>query len=123
MALIDDPDARTPTAASGNDYPLAKITHFAWVINDVKKVDAFTLGLASNLFRGSTTTSASIVSIAASPAPMKCGWAGTGPATNRLNGCSRLPGRMFMWNTARITAKDFTTWGLTSPTWTTLSSR
>lgn len=50
VALIDDPDARTPTSASGNDYPLAKITHFAWVINDVKKVDAYYTGLGFQPF-------------------------------------------------------------------------
>ena len=42
LALIDDPDARHRAAAgAGNEYPVNKITHFAWVVNDVRKVDAY----------------------------------------------------------------------------------
>lgn len=43
LGLIDDPDARsgTATANSSNQYPLEKFTHFAWVVNDVRKVDAY----------------------------------------------------------------------------------
>ena len=46
LALIDQPDTR-PLAADvvSNEYPLTKITHFAWVVNDVKKVDAYFTGL------------------------------------------------------------------------------
>jgi catechol 2,3-dioxygenase-like lactoylglutathione lyase family enzyme len=44
LGLIDDPDARSRIAvATGttNEYPLDKITHFAWVVNDLRKVDAY----------------------------------------------------------------------------------
>jgi hypothetical protein len=42
----DDPDAKARRSGAGNEYPLEKITHFAWVVNDVHKVDAYytTLG-------------------------------------------------------------------------------
>lgn len=42
LALMDDPDARAnDEKAAGNEYPLEKFTHFAWVVNDVHKVDAY----------------------------------------------------------------------------------
>lgn len=44
LGLIDDSDARSPTAEATktlNEYPVSKITHFAWVVNDVRKVDAY----------------------------------------------------------------------------------
>jgi catechol 2,3-dioxygenase-like lactoylglutathione lyase family enzyme len=53
LGLIDDPDARSravvATGAS-NEYPLAKITHFAWVVNDVRKVDAYYTSLGFKPF-------------------------------------------------------------------------
>jgi methylmalonyl-CoA/ethylmalonyl-CoA epimerase len=48
LALIDDPDARSRTEMASyakNEYPLEKITHFAWVVNDVKRVDAYYTGI------------------------------------------------------------------------------
>jgi len=51
LALIDDPDARHRAAAgAGNEYPVNKITHFAWVVNDVRKVDAYYTGLGFKPF-------------------------------------------------------------------------
>jgi catechol 2,3-dioxygenase-like lactoylglutathione lyase family enzyme len=45
------PDSRSRAAASaGNEYPLTKITHFAWVVNDVRKVDAYYTGLGFKPF-------------------------------------------------------------------------
>jgi methylmalonyl-CoA/ethylmalonyl-CoA epimerase len=46
LALIDHPDTH-PLAGdvASNEYPLTKITHFAWVVNDVRKVDAYYTGL------------------------------------------------------------------------------
>jgi glyoxalase/bleomycin resistance protein/dioxygenase superfamily protein len=44
LGLIDDPDVRSHAAVAAsttNEYPLDRITHFAWVVNDVKKVDAY----------------------------------------------------------------------------------
>ena len=44
LGLIDDPDKRSrpgATIGSGNEYPLVEFKHFAWVVNDVKKVDAY----------------------------------------------------------------------------------
>jgi len=43
IGLIDDPDTRAHAAApsTANDYPVGKITHFAWVVNDVRQVDAY----------------------------------------------------------------------------------
>jgi len=44
LGLIDDPDARFRlgvATSSSNEYPLVQITHFAWVVNDVRKVDAY----------------------------------------------------------------------------------
>ena len=51
IGLIDNPDARSSAAAgTGNEYPLAKITHFAWVVNDVHKVDAYYTSLGFKPF-------------------------------------------------------------------------
>jgi hypothetical protein len=44
IGLLDDPEARTDAlsaAIAANEYPLQKITHFAWVVPDVRSVDAF----------------------------------------------------------------------------------
>ena len=44
LGLIDDPDARSRKGAAAdtaNEYPLVEIKHFAWVVNDVRKVDAY----------------------------------------------------------------------------------
>ena len=48
-----DPAARSRAAlaaGAGNEYPVAKITHFAWVVNDVRKVDAYYTGLGFKPF-------------------------------------------------------------------------
>ena len=52
IGLIDDPDARAHpvVAATGNQYPLTKITHFAWVVDDVRKVDTYFTGLGFQPF-------------------------------------------------------------------------
>jgi len=55
LALIYDPDADPDTrsrAAAGadNEHPVTKITHFAWVVNDVRKVDAYYTGLGFKPF-------------------------------------------------------------------------
>jgi catechol 2,3-dioxygenase-like lactoylglutathione lyase family enzyme len=56
LALIDDPETRDPDTGSrtaggtDNEYPLVKITHFAWVVNDVRKVDAYFTGLGFKPF-------------------------------------------------------------------------
>lgn len=51
LALIDDPDSRArEVAGEGNEYPLTKITHFAWVVNDVRKVDAYYTSLGFKPF-------------------------------------------------------------------------
>ena len=51
LALIDDPDARANDAkTTGNEYPLEKFTHFAWVVNDVHKVDAYYTNLGFKPF-------------------------------------------------------------------------
>src|SRR5713226_6136560 len=55
LALIYDPDADPDTrsraaAGPGNEYPVTKITHFAWVVNDVRKVDAYYTGLGFKPF-------------------------------------------------------------------------
>ncbi len=56
LALIDDPKTRDPATRSrtaggtGNQYPLVKVTHFAWVVNDVRKVDAYFTGLGFKPF-------------------------------------------------------------------------
>lgn len=51
LALIDEPDDRSSAAVvASNDYPLTKITHFAWVVNDVRRVDAYYTGLGFQPF-------------------------------------------------------------------------
>ena len=48
LGLIDDPDARSPVGVATsipNQYPLNKITHFAWVVNDVRTVNAYYVSL------------------------------------------------------------------------------
>ena len=43
LALIDDPDAEPAPSldSTPNEYPLTKITHFAWVVRDVREVDSY----------------------------------------------------------------------------------
>ncbi len=48
IGLIDSTE--TPRAGSGNDYPLTRITHFAWVVKDVHKVDAYYTSLGFKPF-------------------------------------------------------------------------
>lgn len=53
IGLIDDPQARSPAAAStgaANEYPFDKINHFGWVVSDVRKVDAYYTGLGFRPF-------------------------------------------------------------------------
>jgi catechol 2,3-dioxygenase-like lactoylglutathione lyase family enzyme len=53
LGLIDDPDARSRAlvaTGTGNEYPVAKFTHFAWVVNDVRKVDAYYTSLGFTPF-------------------------------------------------------------------------
>jgi catechol 2,3-dioxygenase-like lactoylglutathione lyase family enzyme len=61
LALVNDPDTNDPdihhpdirsraAASADNEYPLTKITHFAWVVNDVQKVDAYYTGLGFKPF-------------------------------------------------------------------------
>jgi catechol 2,3-dioxygenase-like lactoylglutathione lyase family enzyme len=51
LALIDNADGQSRAAAgAGNEYPVTKITHFAWVVNDVRKVDAYFTGLGFKPF-------------------------------------------------------------------------
>lgn len=56
LALIDDPDTREldsrsrATVGRGNEYPVAQITHFAWVVHDVRKVDAYYTNLGFKPF-------------------------------------------------------------------------
>jgi catechol 2,3-dioxygenase-like lactoylglutathione lyase family enzyme len=46
-----DPDSRSHAVAdAGNEYPVTKITHFAWVVNDVRKVDTYYTGLGFKPF-------------------------------------------------------------------------
>jgi catechol 2,3-dioxygenase-like lactoylglutathione lyase family enzyme len=51
LGLIYNPDKdqNTPNSAV-NDYPLGKVDHFAWVVNDVRKVDAFYTNLGFKPF-------------------------------------------------------------------------
>jgi len=51
LGLIYNPDraAEAPERAA-NDYPLGKVDHFAWVVNDVRKVDAYYSGLGFKPF-------------------------------------------------------------------------
>jgi catechol 2,3-dioxygenase-like lactoylglutathione lyase family enzyme len=44
LGLIDDPDDRSrigATVGGANEYPLGEFKHFAWVVSDVRKVDAY----------------------------------------------------------------------------------
>jgi hypothetical protein len=53
LGLIDDPDARSRAGVAtgaGNEYPVAKITHFAWVVNDVRKVEGYYTSLGFKPF-------------------------------------------------------------------------
>ena len=50
IGLIDDPDAQSRTSGAGNEYPLEKFTHFAWVVNDVHQVDAYYVSLGFKAF-------------------------------------------------------------------------
>jgi len=52
VALFDDPDAATPSSASAshNQYPLTKIGHYAWVVRNVREVDAFYASLGFTPF-------------------------------------------------------------------------
>ena len=65
LGLIFDPDSdpdsdpvanpnvgshAVPASDAGNEYPVARITHFAWVVNDVRKVDAYYTGLGFKPF-------------------------------------------------------------------------
>jgi catechol 2,3-dioxygenase-like lactoylglutathione lyase family enzyme len=49
IALIDDSDV-TKHQGTANEYPLEKITHFAWVVNDVRKVDEYYTSLGFKSF-------------------------------------------------------------------------
>ena len=49
LALIDDPDTHAHEQ-DANQYPLTKITHFAWVVNDVRQVDAYYTSLGFKPF-------------------------------------------------------------------------
>ncbi|HSS98418.1 MAG TPA: VOC family protein [Terriglobales bacterium] len=52
LALIDDPNAHANQPQSvENEYPVAKFTHFAWVVNDVHKVDAYYTSLGFQPFK------------------------------------------------------------------------
>jgi catechol 2,3-dioxygenase-like lactoylglutathione lyase family enzyme len=51
LALIDNADSQSRAAAgTDNEYPVTKITHFAWVVDDVRKVDAYYTGLGFKPF-------------------------------------------------------------------------
>jgi type 1 glutamine amidotransferase len=52
LALIDDPDAEPAPSVDStpNEYPLTKITHFAWVVRDVKQVDSYDASLGFKPF-------------------------------------------------------------------------
>lgn len=51
MGLIYNPDqAPEATESVANDYPLGKVDHFAWVVNDVRKVDAYYTNLGFKPF-------------------------------------------------------------------------
>jgi catechol 2,3-dioxygenase-like lactoylglutathione lyase family enzyme len=44
LGLIDNPDARSrkgTAIGTANEYPLLEIKHFAWVVDDVRKIDAY----------------------------------------------------------------------------------
>ncbi|MGO9270655.1 MAG: VOC family protein [Terriglobia bacterium] len=52
LALFDDPDAPSPATVmpTHNEYPLTKIGHYAWVVRDVKEVDAYYASLGFKPF-------------------------------------------------------------------------
>jgi catechol 2,3-dioxygenase-like lactoylglutathione lyase family enzyme len=51
LGLIYNPDRATDSQDSAsNDYPLGKVDHYAWVINDVRKVDAYYTNLGFKPF-------------------------------------------------------------------------
>jgi catechol 2,3-dioxygenase-like lactoylglutathione lyase family enzyme len=51
LGLIYNPDRERDAQESvGNDYPLGKVDHFAWVVNDVRKVDAYYTNLGFKPF-------------------------------------------------------------------------
>jgi catechol 2,3-dioxygenase-like lactoylglutathione lyase family enzyme len=51
LGLIYNPDRERGAQESvGNDYPLGKVDHFAWVVNDVRKVDAYYTNLGFKPF-------------------------------------------------------------------------
>jgi len=51
LGLIYNPDReRDAQEGVGNDYPLGKVDHFAWVVNDVRKVDAYYTNLGFKPF-------------------------------------------------------------------------
>ena len=51
LGLIYNPDGeRDAQASAGNDDPLGKVDHFAWVVNDVRKVDAYYTNLGFKPF-------------------------------------------------------------------------
>lgn len=51
LGLIWNPDRGTETAAGvANDYPLGKVDHFAWVVDDIRKVDAYYTNLGFKPF-------------------------------------------------------------------------
>jgi hypothetical protein len=52
VALFNDPDApsRASALAGHNEYPLSKIGHYAWVVRDVREVDAYYASLGFKLF-------------------------------------------------------------------------
>ncbi len=55
MGLIYDPDAKANDIAAtneGNEYPFKQLGHFAWVVNDVRKVDAYYTSLGFPPFSG-----------------------------------------------------------------------
>lgn len=109
LGLIYYPDReRNPLESVGNDYPLGKVDHFAWVVNDVRKVDAYYTNLGFKPF-ASIMRRCRTASIAANRVRMKCGWGGIAPGPLRGSGCSRLRGLTFTWNTGRSTGKAFTT--------------
>ena len=49
LIYMPDRDRDTRTSVS-NEYPLAKVDHFAWVVNDVRKVDAYYTNLGFRPF-------------------------------------------------------------------------
>lgn len=51
LGLIYNPDPNPQAAdTAANDYPLGKVDHYAWVVNDVRKVDAYYTSLGFKPF-------------------------------------------------------------------------